>query len=54
MGLIKALLARTLSIGSDGQHRVPLDQVITAMREIGHDLHAGYKETSRGGLAKVP
>lgn len=53
MGAIKAIHAATLALGSDGQHRVSLDQAITAMREIGRDMHTRYKETARGGLAKV-
>lgn len=53
MGAIKALHAATLALGSDGTHRVSLDQAIAAMREIGLDMHARYKETARGGLAKV-
>jgi L-serine deaminase len=28
-----------------------LDKVIKTMRDTGRDMHAKYKETSRGGLA---
>ncbi|MCS7048149.1 MAG: L-serine ammonia-lyase [Verrucomicrobiae bacterium] len=53
MGAIKAVHAATLALGSDGQHRISLDQAIEAMRQIGRDMHTRYKETARGGLAKV-
>jgi L-serine dehydratase len=53
MGAVKALHAATMALGSDGTHRVSLDQAIEAMRNIGRDMHARYKETARGGLAKV-
>lgn len=51
MGAIKAINAVRLSMHSDGDHRVSLDQVITAMRRTGEDMQAKYKETSEGGLA---
>jgi len=35
----------------EGDHRVRLDEVIIAMREVGEDMHLKYKETSIGGLA---
>ncbi len=53
MGAVKALNAATLAMSSDGQHKISLDAAIEAMRQIGHDMHSKYKETSRGGLAKV-
>lgn len=49
----RALDANTFSNFSDGKHRVSFDQVVEVMRETGHDLPSLYKETSRGGLAKV-
>lgn len=52
MGAIKAINAARLSqLHGDGQHRVSLDQVITTMKQTGHDMMAIYKETSQGGLA---
>jgi L-serine dehydratase len=53
MGAVKAVHAATMALGSDGTHRVSLDQAIEAMRNIGRDMHARYKETARGGLAQV-
>jgi L-serine dehydratase len=50
-GAIKAINAASLAMRGDGSHYVSLDQVITTMRQTGADMHAKYKETSRGGLA---
>lgn len=51
MGAVKSLNAATLALSSDGKHRVTLDEAIAAMRQIGLDMNAKYKETARGGLA---
>ncbi|MBU4461377.1 MAG: L-serine ammonia-lyase, partial [Verrucomicrobia bacterium] len=53
MGAVKALHAATLALGSSGKHRISLDESIAAMRQIGLDMNAKYKETARGGLAAV-
>jgi len=51
MGAVKAINAARLAMHGDGQHRVSLDQVISTMRQTGHDMRSIYKETSLGGLA---
>jgi L-serine dehydratase len=51
MGATKAINAARLALHGDGQHRVPLDHVIEAMRQTGADMQVKYKETSLGGLA---
>lgn len=51
MGAIKAINAAMLALQGDGFHRVSLDQVISTMRQTGHDMKEIYKETSLGGLA---
>jgi L-serine dehydratase len=51
MGAVKAINAARLALRGDGTHKVSLDQVITTMRQTGHDMSAIYKETSQGGLA---
>ncbi|HEX7965885.1 MAG TPA: L-serine ammonia-lyase [Gammaproteobacteria bacterium] len=51
MGAVKAINAARLAQHGDGQHRVSLDQVISTMRQTGHDMRSIYKETSLGGLA---
>ena len=53
MGAVKALHAATLALGSSGKHRISLDEAIAAMRQIGLDMNAKYKETARGGLATI-
>lgn len=51
MGAIKAINAARMALKGNGQHCVHLDKVIKTMRDTGRDMHAKYKETSRGGLA---
>ncbi len=51
MGSVKAINAARLSMRGDGSHKVSLDQVISTMRQTGHDMSVIYKETSQGGLA---
>ena len=52
MGAVKAITAARLAVlHGDGNHKVPLDQVIETMRQTGLDMKEKYKETSKGGLA---
>jgi L-serine dehydratase len=51
MGAVKAVNAARLALRGDGDHKVSLDQVISTMRQTGHDMSTSYKETSQGGLA---
>ncbi len=51
LGAIKAVSAASLALHGDGQHFMPLDNCIEAMRQTGHDMSEKYKETSLGGLA---
>ncbi|HEY3735153.1 MAG TPA: L-serine ammonia-lyase [Streptosporangiaceae bacterium] len=51
MASVQALTASRMALRGDGQHLVLLDKVIKTMRDTGRDMHAKYKETSRGGLA---
>ncbi len=51
LGAIKAVAAASLALRGDGQHFMPLDNCISAMRDTGRDMDAKYKETSQGGLA---
>ncbi|MBC7209782.1 MAG: L-serine ammonia-lyase [Pseudomonas sp.] len=48
---VKAINAVQMALRSDGEHFISLDRVIRTMRDTGADMHANYKETSRGGLA---
>ena len=51
LGAIKAVSAASLALHGDGQHFMPLDNCIEAMRQTGEDMSEKYKETSLGGLA---
>ncbi len=51
LAAVKAVAAASLSLRGDGQHIMPLDNCISAMRETGLDMNERYKETSQGGLA---
>ncbi len=48
---VKAINSAPLALNGTGSHKVSLDKAIRTMRETGRDMHAKYKETSRGGLA---
>ncbi|ABB39905.1 L-serine ammonia-lyase [Oleidesulfovibrio alaskensis G20] len=49
----RALSRAQMAILSDGMHRIPFDEVVAVMAQTGHDLPSLYRETARGGLAKV-
>jgi L-serine dehydratase len=51
LGAIKAVSAASLALRGDGQHVMPLDNCIEAMRQTGADMSEKYKETALGGLA---
>jgi L-serine dehydratase len=51
MGAVKAIAAARMALRGDGRHRVGFDEVMATMLQTGLDLHAKYRETSRGGLA---
>ena len=54
MGAIKAITASNLALESDSSAaRLGLDDVIKAMWETATDKNEKYKETSKGGLAKI-
>lgn len=50
-GAIKAYTAASLAMRGTGQHFMPLDNCIAAMKQTGLDMLDKYKETSLGGLA---
>ncbi len=47
----RALSAAQMSILSDGSHLISFDEVVSVMKQTGHDLPSLYRETSVGGLA---
>lgn len=50
-GAIKAYAAASLAIRGSGDHFMPLDSCIAAMKQTGQEMSEKYKETSLGGLA---
>ena len=50
-GAIKAYTAASLALRGSGEHFMPLDSCIEAMKQTGLDMSNKYKETSLGGLA---
>jgi L-serine dehydratase len=50
-GAIKAYTASSLARRGSGQHFMPLDNCIAAMKKTGEEMSDKYKETALGGLA---
>lgn len=50
-GAIKAYTAASLAIRGSGDHFMPLDNCIAAMKQTGMEMSQKFKETSLGGLA---
>jgi L-serine dehydratase len=50
-GAVKAYTAATLALLDEGQHFMPLDNCIAAMKQTGLEMSDKFKETSLGGLA---
>lgn len=48
---VKAINSARMAMHRTNKPRVSLDQVIETMFEMGKDINAKYRETSRGGLA---
>lgn len=53
MGASNALLAADMALAGIAS-KIPLDEVIEAMREVGEMLPSKLKETAQGGLATTP
>ncbi len=50
-GAVKAYTAASLALHGSGQHFMPLDGCIAAMKQTGLEMSDKFKETSLGGLA---
>ncbi len=50
-GAIKAYTAAALALRGSGEHFMPLDNCIEAMKQTGIEMSHKYKETALGGLA---
>jgi len=53
MAATRAIDCAVYSLLSDGKHSIPFDEVIETMNQTGRDLMSSYRETSKGGLAKI-
>ena len=53
MAATRALDCAVYSLLSDGKHSISFDEVIESMDQTGRDLMSSYRETSKGGLAKI-
>ncbi len=53
LAALRSLDHCTYALLGDGRHKVSFDNVIEVMMETGQALPSLYRETSRGGLAKV-
>lgn len=49
----RAVDCADLALLSDGRHRISFDEVVETMRQTGLDIKSSYRETSRGGLARI-
>lgn len=50
---VRAVDCAAYALLSDGHHIVSFDEVVRTMWETGCDMKASYRETARGGLAKI-
>lgn len=52
-GAVNAIAAADMALAGI-ESKIPADQIIDAMREIGDDMNVKYKETACGGCAATP
>ncbi|MBR2452796.1 MAG: L-serine ammonia-lyase, iron-sulfur-dependent, subunit alpha, partial [Clostridia bacterium] len=50
---MRAINAVSLSSFLWDSRKISFDRVVATMKETGRDMHAAYKETAEGGLAKI-
>jgi len=53
MAATRAITCAAYALLSDGRHRISFDDVVKTMAETGRDMKSIYRETSRGGLARI-
>ncbi len=51
-GAVKAYTAASLALRGSGEHVMPLDKCIRAMKQTGLEMSDKFKETAQGGLAQ--
>ena len=54
MASMRAINNAVYALMSDGRHIVSFDNAVKVMKETGRSLNSDYRETSDGGLAKLP
>lgn len=50
---VRAVDCAAYALLSDGHHIISFDEVVLTMWETGCDMHSSYRETAKGGLAKI-
>lgn len=53
IGAVNALSSADMALAGITS-RIPPDQVIDAMREVGESMHVSLRETGKGGVANTP
>lgn len=53
IGAVNAITSSDLAL-SNVHSKIPADEVIDAMKSVGHAMHPDLKETGKGGLAACP
>ena len=53
MAATRAMDCAAYALLSDGRHKISFDDVVITMAQTGRDLMSSYRETSRGGLARI-
>jgi len=53
VGAVKAVNSTALALMENNKHKVSLDRIVQVMKQTGDDMKSKYKETSKGGLAKI-
>ena len=49
----RALDCAEIALCGDGEHRISFDEVVSALKATGKDMHRKYRETGTGGLAAL-
>lgn len=53
VGAVKSVNASALALSETNKNKVSLDKIIKVMKQTGDDMKSKYKETSKGGIAKI-
>ena len=53
VGAVKAVNSCAMALIEKNKHKVSLDNIVQVMKQTGDDMKTKYKETSKGGIAKV-